>query len=126
MTPTATPLRSRVEHGMRFLDVRSPGWRDQISLDTLNLASASNCICGQLFGANGYTQIVNELTPPDRRGDPLFEHPGVASAYGFCGPYEQPGDCFCGPYDGSDPLTAEWKRAIREGARLPERELATA
>lgn len=43
----------RVQRGARWLTENFPGWQDRIDPDTLNLASAEMCICGQVFKTEG-------------------------------------------------------------------------
>lgn len=40
--------RERVTRGMALLDAHVPGWEERIDLSMLNIASACNCVCGQL------------------------------------------------------------------------------
>ena len=56
--------RQRVLNGARWLDENFPGWEGRIDLDTLELSSSSQCICGQVFreladkaptGVDGFT-----------------------------------------------------------------------
>lgn len=47
MTETAHDL---VQKGAALLDVRLPGWADQIDLDTLELSNGCRCVLGQLAG----------------------------------------------------------------------------
>ncbi len=42
-------FEDRVRLGAEWLDETQPGWEDMIDLSGLNLASASHCICGQLW-----------------------------------------------------------------------------
>ncbi len=42
--------RARVRAGAALLDAEEPGWREQISSSTLELADGSRCILGQLHG----------------------------------------------------------------------------
>jgi hypothetical protein len=41
---------SPVQLGAELLDHVSPGWEEEIDLDSLDLASCTRCILGQLFG----------------------------------------------------------------------------
>lgn len=40
-----------VEHGVRLLDKRRPGWRTRINPDALYMGYPDACILGQLFGS---------------------------------------------------------------------------
>lgn len=41
-------LEERVRRGIEFLDKYCQGWADKLDLDSLNMASSTTCICGQL------------------------------------------------------------------------------
>lgn len=43
-------IAERVARGSAWLDEARPGWRDQISLDRIDLYSNERCILGQVFG----------------------------------------------------------------------------
>jgi hypothetical protein len=47
------------ELGAELLDHVSPGWEEEIDLDSLDLASYPRCILGQLFGSfeTGYADL---------------------------------------------------------------------
>lgn len=45
---SVTPVE-RVLNGVRYLNENFPGWQTRIDHDTLNLGSAHDCICGQVF-----------------------------------------------------------------------------
>lgn len=44
--------RSRVKSGAKWLDESFPGWETRIDTESLDLGSAYNCVCGQLFEPN--------------------------------------------------------------------------
>jgi hypothetical protein len=49
LTKHEKEIVERVERGATMLDERIPEWYTQIDLGCLNMASGSECICGQLF-----------------------------------------------------------------------------
>jgi hypothetical protein len=58
----------RVENGARWLDENFPGWEGRINIETLELQSTSDCICGQVFeevasemGVDGYDFAIDNL-----------------------------------------------------------------
>lgn len=52
-------IEDRVTNGIVLLDVTSPGWRDKVNIDDLNMRSGADCILGQIYGS--YTDGVNAL-----------------------------------------------------------------
>lgn len=44
-------VQDRVAAGAAFLDEKRPGWFNEIDNATLDIASAKECVCGQLFGS---------------------------------------------------------------------------
>jgi hypothetical protein len=44
-------IADRVARGVALLDTHLPDWHQQISVEFLDLASCSECVLGQLFGA---------------------------------------------------------------------------
>jgi hypothetical protein len=44
-------FEENVKRGMEFLDKVSPGWRERINTESLNIASSRNCILGQIYGS---------------------------------------------------------------------------
>lgn len=70
-----------VERGAALLDKIRPGWIDTINLDTLNIASGSDCVLGQVFaeeaarvGTDGFGVGMNVLG---------FRMTGQAGRFGF-------------------------------------------
>ena len=47
---TPTELTEAVERGAALLDEKMPGWESRIDVQRLNIASANDCIIGQLYG----------------------------------------------------------------------------
>lgn len=41
--------KTRVARGAKFLDRTKPGWRDQVVVNSLELASPCKCVLGQIF-----------------------------------------------------------------------------
>lgn len=61
----------RIERGAAVLDQNAPGWETKISLDHLDLANASYCVLGQVYGDydNGLRELDGEVeTHPARYG----------------------------------------------------------
>ena len=46
---TELTVAERVDNGWRWLSENFPGWQARVDQDTLNLATADRCICGQVF-----------------------------------------------------------------------------
>lgn len=89
----------RIARGAALLDEQRPGWRDEIDVETLDLASECDCILGQLHG--DYLEGVDmlDLNLPDR------------VACGF--------DILSGVRDEDKAyarLTAEWRQALAQTA----------
>lgn len=51
-----------IDHGIKVLDEKKPGWIDQIDLEQFDLGDASYCVCGQLFADEAY-ELGDENTP---------------------------------------------------------------
>lgn len=45
-------LASRVQRGAQFLDETYPGWRENVNLDTLNVALGDACVLAQVTGVD--------------------------------------------------------------------------
>lgn len=63
----SSSVKQRVERGARWLDENFPGWEGRIDLDTLELSSSEQCICGQVFKqeaatVHGATQAMGAWT----------------------------------------------------------------
>ncbi len=58
------PARFRVKAGMAWLSERRPKWRDDINLNTLDLANPSTCVLGQV--ANAINRAVNGAEQVER------------------------------------------------------------
>lgn len=89
-----TDFTAKVNAGIALLDREQPGWREKIDLDTLDLASCSVCVLGQVFG--DYDDGIDAL--------------GVSGYdYGF------------NTMGGMQELTAAWKEALGKNNVLVER-----
>lgn len=95
-TNDTSTVTERVERGATLLDEHMPGWEGRIDLERLNLASACDCVVGQLLGSYRYVYVD------------LYIKSGTT--YGF--ESTPPGN-----YSG---LTRAWRKLIR--ARLASRE----
>lgn len=49
-----TLMSRRVEKGAAYLDVKRPGWHEEINTATLEMDSPHNCILGQLYEDYSY------------------------------------------------------------------------
>jgi hypothetical protein len=47
---TRAEARQRVERGAALLDEKSPGWREKVDPETLEMSSGCGCILGQVYG----------------------------------------------------------------------------
>lgn len=90
-------FKSVVANGMSFLDAEKPGWRSELNLSRLNVASCDVCVLGQLFGDydDGLTELGIDNTEAKRYG---FNTDGDMSA-----------------------LTAAWKEALGKENTLVEK-----
>lgn len=61
----AVEARERIRKGIEFLDKVKPGWRDEINLPTLNMASHFNCVLGQVYGTL-YDGVCDSKLVPDQ------------------------------------------------------------
>lgn len=63
-------FKSVVANGMSFLDAEKPGWRSELNLSRLNVASCDVCVLGQLFGDydDGLTELGIDNTEAKRYG----------------------------------------------------------
>ena len=52
----------RARRGAALLDEKRPGWREDVDLRSLDQASCSRCVLGQVFGryAEGLRSLFNE------------------------------------------------------------------
>lgn len=95
-----------VRAGVMLLDQRKPGWPQQVNAETLNLASAMECVLGQLYGsyADGLSALWPKPTGWDRwrQGD-VWD--ALAEQHGFEAPA-------CGRDDRREVLAQEWKRHV--------------
>lgn len=89
-----TDFTAKVNAGIALLNSRKPGWQSKINLDTLDLASCSVCVLGQIFG--DYYDGIDEL---DVSG----------YDYGF------------NAMDGMQELTKAWKEALGKNNTLVEK-----
>lgn len=101
-------FEARVLKGIHLLDNSKPGWRDSIEIETLDLASMSECVLGQVFG--DYETGVRSLGVSLDMIDSYLE---VQSSYGFDLTYEELRSEHGGHYEN---LTQEWVKQIRPGA----------
>lgn len=89
--------RTTIARGVALLDTVMPGWEKRVDLDTLDVSSPCNCICGQ---------IVSRRVKPYHRFTKGLQALGLTSweawKYGFASP--------TGSYRR---LTDEWSRVIR-------------
>jgi len=81
-------VEERVARGAARLDEAAPGWHENINVQTLNIASGSNCALGQTYGT--YAQGINVL--------------GIQGGGSDLGFNAQGGEF--------NALTAEWRRLI--------------
>lgn len=90
-------IAERVAAGAVLLDQVRPGWREELNLATLDVASPFRCPLSQLYG--GYTHAVMVLSGRD-----IYEVGSWASVHGFdVGEIEEDDDA---EYEA---LTAAWK-----------------
>lgn len=68
-------IASRVRKGAKLLDKHIPGWRAQIKVETLNLASADYCIVGQLGWWEPLKKMGLDCAGPDTLAQYGFEVP---------------------------------------------------
>lgn len=92
-----TNARNAAARGAALLDQHRPGWHNNINLDTLNMASCSNCVVGQTFG--GWTRGCEEMDIVGRSADYGFDTNSL-STY--------------------DELTDAWRELIERRRQEPE------
>lgn len=89
-----TDFATQINAGIKLLDSTTPGWREKIDLDQLDLGSCSVCVLGQVFG--DYDEGIDQL--------------GVSGYdYGFNTMSNMPA------------LTAAWKEALGKNNTLVEK-----
>lgn len=98
-----------IARGAAFLDEKTPGWRERIDLDKLDLGECDVCVLGQLSGTDdrwAWTTVVRNFGLSTR----------IVHKFGFS--VDDSDDLF---YDDSgeldelyNQLTQEWKTYIRE------------
>jgi len=98
-------MMERVEQGVRFLDVRVPGWYEMIDVERLDIRNKYACVLGQVYGE--YSKGLQELF-----GFDLCYTVPLAKDYGF---------------DACDqaafPILSEiWKNTIRPRQQAAQRE----
>jgi hypothetical protein len=85
------PTSKRVARGAQLLDEKVPGWERRIHVGTLDIATTTHCVLGQVFGSYG-------------RGTALLGLQSRGGSYGFS--RERPGEW--------NELNAEWRRFLAE------------
>ena len=107
MTEIRDELAEAVARGAAWLDTEVPDWRARIDVETLNLASPTRCVAGQVFEAeaaihrangrnaelgSGYQVMYNMARDVENRGGARvdvyfgFTHPVIDSG-GLDNPY---------------------------------------
>jgi hypothetical protein len=82
LTPAITPVFAKeIQKGILFLNEVEPNWRDRIDPSTLNLASITMCVCGQVF-QDHYNEGMRHLSK--YLGLEEDADDDKASEYGFC------------------------------------------
>lgn len=56
---------SRVTAGAAYLDTVRPGWHDDVNLDHLDVATATDCVLGQLYGNYPNAPLFDGITRPN-------------------------------------------------------------
>jgi hypothetical protein len=52
-------VQRRVSNGVNWLNRYSPGWRDKIAINELEMSSTCSCIIGQVFG--DYMDVIDSI-----------------------------------------------------------------
>lgn len=97
-----------VAKGAQFLDEKLPGWHKQLDLETLELASCENCVCGQLGRSLGFGYLLQKT------GVHMEDYP---EEYGFDIPYVEDPRLYS-DYELYRLLDAEWHKAITTRLKL--------
>ncbi len=101
------PYRTVVLRGIAFLDVHSPGWREKINVEDLNLFSHRYCVLGQLTGDTYTTGCMLFGLDYELAGENSCD-PKNPELYGFIATRT------AGSLTPSEErLTEEWKLALR-------------
>lgn len=97
-------IAARVALGAVYLDREHPGWDQNIDLDALDMANATLCILGQLYGYWTYHfDHVSRWSKWGRLGNRPGEEWGLfTESHGFYGPDEEE----------NARLTDEWRRFV--------------
>lgn len=95
-------IAQRVASGIALLDAHGPAdWRLDVDLSTLNMASTSHCVLGQVYGSfdRGYDDLVLEGgLDSDLPRDHGFDAPWFLTQYGMDRHYRL--------------LTQAWRKAL--------------
>lgn len=93
-------IPDEVKAGMKLLDEKVPGWREQIDLSKLDMSFCFTCILGQVFGEYNFGLEELNITGDD---DEVNEQ---ALKLGFQSNIR---NCICLNYDH---LNQAWKEAL--------------
>ena len=94
-----------VAEGVKLLDEIKPGWRSLVDRDLLDISSPSNCIAGQVFQDEAYSEDW-------LNGYGWFREHICASTvrFGLCGGYVD--GYGSGPYVMNEHLQEEWIKVL--------------
>lgn len=71
-------FQSRVNRGAALLDAEFPGWFERIDTDSLDIATCSRCVLGQVYG--DYLMGVLKVLPSEDTDDAYWNR---VAEYGF-------------------------------------------
>jgi hypothetical protein len=98
----ADSLTARVELGIKYLNIRRPGWYNNVVLSSLDMGDTYDCVLGQLFGE--FWTFLASVAWKERH----------AAELGFSVTYDELTELYRGNWSVFGILTDIWRNKIEE------------